>query len=414
MSFFSGLLSKVEETVEQAMPGKLDKYFESLRATISTKTHDAVYNELHRSAVAPGPLREVLEAAVAALPIHPPKALAGPALALLQKMEFGKEGGHGETGIAGFVRDVIRRNELDTEVRRAATRGVLRFAQEHREFVQRVGVEALTQKLMQQPVATEKNVPYAKPPVMSQEEFDRAFPEPKERGLFGDLIQGAVSSIANNSNNNNVGGGLIQAVVSHVQNDPTIQKKIDEYAQEIKVKVVTETKRTVYEQSHAHAVQVVLRKVIEHAVEQLNISSPVAKIGSFLANLGQSGSNRGLTDLTSTPQGQKSFFEQQVSRYGLDTSVKQAALRALEHFLIEHKEFLLKVGVESLNQKLVKDEGGKIDTTQAVPYVKPTPLSTEEFNQISPEPVVATTAPTASTAAPTAATATQPSSRSLH
>jgi hypothetical protein len=52
-----------------------------------------------------------------------------------------------ESGIVGFVNNVIERNHLDVEVRRSAIRGLKRFIEEHKDFIKAVGSEALIQVL---------------------------------------------------------------------------------------------------------------------------------------------------------------------------------------------------------------------------------------------------------------------------
>jgi hypothetical protein len=232
MSFFSSLMDKGNALLAHP-PAALDHYFVEMRQTLSAKTHTAVYDECHKQNLHE-PVRSVMESAISSLPINPPRVLAGPVVALLEKMEFKTDAGKSETGLLGFINDIVQRNQLDREVRRSATRGLLRFAHEHTEFVQAVGVEALAQKLQRGepgPLSTAQSVPYVRPPPLSQAAFDQLFPEPPgDRGLFGDLIQGAVHSLGSGAPT------LAQAVVAQVQNDPAVRQKLDAYAQEIKVR----------------------------------------------------------------------------------------------------------------------------------------------------------------------------------
>jgi hypothetical protein len=75
--------------------------------------------------------------------------------------------------VSGFINDVIKRNHLDVEIRRSALRGLKRFLEEHKDFIKNVGSEALLQKLQQQPISTEKSVPYSVPPVIPLDVFDK-------------------------------------------------------------------------------------------------------------------------------------------------------------------------------------------------------------------------------------------------
>jgi hypothetical protein len=146
--------------------------------------------------------------------------------------------------------------------------------------------------------------------------------------------------------------------------------------------VCTDTERTIYEQSHAQKVHEVLRLLVEHAVEHLPLQTPAflsGPIGAFLQHFQPAPGSR---DLTPGPKG---FFLNQIHTLGMDREVKHSALRALEHYVVEHKGFVLRVGVESVIQKL-KDEP-KISTTAAVPYQKPEPLTVEQFNQQNPDSV---------------------------
>ncbi len=358
-------------------PGVLDKYFQDMRKSLAAKTHTAVYTQCHEQGLHEH-IRGVIEQGVGALPIHPPKVLAGPVLALLQKMQFKSDSDKTETaGIAGFVRSIVQRNRLDVEVRRSATRGLMRFVHEHREFVQDVGSQALLQKLQKKPIGTEKNVPYTKPPTLTRAEYDQMFPEaPSDRGLFGDLLQSAVQSIGAGGS----GANLVQSVVQQVQQDSGVQQKLDEYAQDVKTKVCADTERTVYEMSHAQRVQDVLRRLVERAVEKLPIEAPAALSGPVASFLQQFQPAEGSRDVSSGPKG---FFQTQIRALKLDTEVKHAALRALEHYVAEHKDFILGVGVESVYQKL-RDEP-RINTAAAVPYVKPPPLSEAQFDAEHPE-----------------------------
>ena len=396
MSFLSHLMEQGSQLLAHP-PAALDHYFEQIRHSLAAKTHTAVYEECHKQSLHE-PVRSVIEVAVGALPINPPRVLAGPVVALLHKMEFKRADGKSEVGVLGFIQDVVQRNQLDREVRRSATRGLLRFAHEHTDFVQAVGVEALLQKLQRSdqghpgaaPISTVQSVPYVRPPPLSAVDFDKQFPEPPgDRGLLGDLIHGAVNAIGANTPT------LAQAVVAQVQNDPAVRQKLDEYAQEIKVKVCSDTERTIYEQSHAQRVHELLRLLVEQAVEHMPLQTPAflsGPIGAFLQHYQPAAGSR------DTTPGPKGFFLTQIHSLGMDREVKHSALRALEHYIVEHKDFLLHVGVESVIQKL-KDEP-KISTAAAVPYQKPPPLTVEQFNQQNPDMTPPPGAAAAAAAAP--------------
>ncbi len=164
----------------------------------------------------------------------------------------------------------------------------------------------------------------------------------------------------------------------------------------LQVKICADTERTIYEQSHAQKVHEVLRLLVEHAVEHMPLQMPAflsGPIGAFLQHFQPAPGSR---DVTPGPRG---FFLSQIHSLGMDREVKHSALRALEHYVVEHKDFVLRVGVESVIQKL-KDEP-KISTAAAVPYQKPAPLTVEQFDREHPD--VAAAAPAAVAAAAPAA-----------
>jgi hypothetical protein len=165
----------------------------------------------------------------------------------------------------------------------------------------------------------------------------------------------------------------------------------------LQVKVCADTERTIYEQSHAQKVHEVLRQLVEHAVEHMPLQMPAflsGPLGSVLQHFQPAAGSR---DVTPGPRG---FFMHQIHTLGMDQEVKHSALRALEHYVAEHKDFLLHVGVESVIQKL--RDVPKIDTAAVVPYVKPAPLSLEQFNQEHPDFAPPAGAAAAAAAAPAA------------
>jgi hypothetical protein len=87
MSFFSNLIAQGEEMLEHAAPGKLDHYFADLKQTVGTKTHALVYDACHERNIHE-PIRSIIEGAIEHLPVRTPKVLAGPLVALLNRLEF--------------------------------------------------------------------------------------------------------------------------------------------------------------------------------------------------------------------------------------------------------------------------------------------------------------------------------------
>ncbi len=122
-----------------------------------------------------------------------------------------------------------------------------------------------------------------------------------------------------------------------MQNDQSVQAKLDEYAQHIRVTLCKDTERVCYEQSHSQAFHAVLRKIVEQAIEKLPVQPPAALSGPIATYLQQYvHPNAGSRDAgaSSGPQG---FFTAQIEHLALEQEVQHAALRALEHFLQEHK-----------------------------------------------------------------------------
>ena len=379
MSFLSNLMAQGEQLANQIAPGKLERFLSDLKVNLAKKTNVLVYNSCHERGINE-PLRAIMEAAIENVPLRTPKALSAPVVALLNKLEFevDAERKTKEVGIAGFINDVIKRNHLDSEIRRSALRGFKRFLEEHKDFIKNVGSEALLQKLQNQPISTEKSVVYSVPSPLPLDVFDKEFPDDEEasgnRGLFGSLLEGAINSIGSAKPT------LVQSVMSAVQNDPSVQAKLDEYAQEIKGKVCESTQRTVYEQAHSQKFHLLLRKLIETAIEKLELNSPVQisnKVSGFLSAFAAKDES-GKRDLN----GSKGFFMLQIEKLGLDTEAKYASMRAFERYMVEHKQFFTKIGVLAVKQKL---QDQKISTTASIPYEKPPVLTVEQFDLEHPD-----------------------------
>lgn len=109
----------------------------------------------------------------------------------------------------------------------------------------------------------------------------------------------------------------------------------------------------------------------------------------------------------------------QIDKHHIDREMRTSAMRAVDRYLEEHKQFLMQVAVEALLQKL-RDK--QVTSTEAtVPYVKPAPIALADYNAQHPEAAPAPDAAVAATPAATEARSvaahhahTEPESRAFH
>lgn len=77
------------------------------------------------------------------------------------------------------------------------------------------------------------------------------------------------------------------------------------------------------------------------------------------------------------------WVHSQIDKHHIDRELRESALRAVDRYLEEHKQFLMAVAVEALLQKL-RDKGVS-STATVVPYTKPAPIPLDEYNRTHPE-----------------------------
>ena len=137
---------------------------------------------------------------------------------------------------------------------------------------------------------------------------------------------------------------------------------LDDFLADLKLKLATETEKGVYVQCHQIGMAETLRSLIETGIEHAPIDPPKVLGNAAVVLLQKYGKKN------SNERGLKVFFHEIIDRNEIDKSVYRSAMEAVERYMLEHRDFLADVSMESLEQKL---RGSVTGTLKEVPYVKP-------------------------------------------